>query len=63
MQEYALVRKTPEGTAIVAKVKAGTQGQAIRRLYRANRIDPAKAASLGFAVEFQKPAKNASATA
>lgn len=55
MNSYALVRRQADATAIVAKVQASTQGQAARRMYRANRIDPSKAAELGFTVEFQKP--------
>lgn len=58
MNEYALVRRANDATTVVAKVKAGTQGQAMRKLYRANCIHPSKAASLGFTVEFQKPTKD-----
>jgi hypothetical protein len=60
MNSYALIRRQADATAIVAKVQASTQGQAARRLYRANRIDPSKAAELGFTVEFQKPAQQVS---
>lgn len=55
MNTYALIRRTKDAETIVAKVEAGTQGQACRRLYRANRIKPEQAEELGFAVEFQKP--------
>lgn len=62
MNTYALIRRREDAIAVVASVQASTQGQATRRLYRANRIDPIKAASLGFFVEFQKPTKQGAPT-
>lgn len=56
MNIYVLTQQRAEGKITVAKVQASTQGQAARRLYRANRIKPEQARQLGFSVDYHAPA-------
>lgn len=64
MNHYALIRRTPEGTATIDRASANTMSKARRALLRAlhkiHGIEPEKAAALGYSVEFQKPAKETS---
>lgn len=59
MNVYELTKKEPFGATIVASTIAGTQKQAMRRLYRGAGLTENAARTQGYAVQFKAPAKAA----
>jgi len=56
MNLYALVKKidgTQNDVHVVGTIVCGTQGQAERKLYRANNVNPTTAKAQGYSVRFQ----------